>query len=152
MDSTSYYEVSDGPSVVESIFLALASVRYTDLPIICLIAFLVFWYWAFFHFRNSVTMITVMFFLSIVGVFFTENLNSYFGENWTKFGFSRNYFDPECVFAFTLWALPLSILSIIITLSFFIDLCKSIATHRFFRSFIPETPKSSSEAKDGKKE
>ena len=152
MESTSYYEVSDGPSIIESMFLTLASVRYADFPIICLIAFLFFWFWSFFHFRNSVAIITTMFFLSIIGVFFTENINSYFADNWTKFGFSRNYFDPECIFAFTLWALPLSILSVFITLSFFIDLCKSIATHRFFRSFIPEAVQTEAKSGQTKKE
>ena len=147
MEGSVVYEVSDGPNFLQTIFQTVASVHFTDLPIIAYIAFLGIWYYLYFFLRNSVLFHTLMFFVSITLVFLTENANAFFSQNWKKFGFSQNYFDTECIFALAFWTIPFSIIAILITFSFFVDLCKSIATHRFFRSFIPEAARTEEKLK-----
>lgn len=130
------FEVDAGPTTLRLIMENLRSVKYTDLGVLGMILFHVIWFLLYTKSRNNLTLCSIQFMLSCYFIYITQPLNSFMSERWDGFGMSTNYFDPNCVFVFLFWALPLSAVSALIILGLFVDLCKSIAVHRYFDSII----------------
>ena len=132
MVETYTYEVDVGLSFFENLSLLATSINYFDPPLMIYLILLATWFFMLYRFQNCLSFSTFQFFVSILSVSSSENLNLYFRENWRKFRFSKNYFDSDCLFVFLVWSMPHSFTSIYITCYFFVDLCRTISIHRFF--------------------
>ncbi|EAY18434.1 hypothetical protein TVAG_046380 [Trichomonas vaginalis G3] len=142
------YEVYDGSTFLQAALQSILCVNYFDIPLIVYFVALGTFFYISRKVRNSTFLLTIIYFISISCVCFTENVNAYFNENWEQYKFSNNYFDPECVFIFIFWTAPFSIISTGITFGFFFDLCKSIAVHRFFSTILPTVKNEESKPKE----
>lgn len=141
------FEVDAGPSLIEMIFRMAVGIRYTDPPFICFNLFFAFWVFLLIRFRSSLLISSIMFFVSIISVYWTETINLYLIDNWQKLKFSTNYFDLNCIYLFVFWAIPFSIVAVFITFQLFLDLCKSIAVHRYFNSILRKNPEATGKVK-----
>lgn len=134
------FEVEPGPSIVSLIVSTIFSVNYTDIPIILVIAFNLISLFIFYKYKNDLAISTVHFLVSCFNIYITQSVNSYLTDFWKSYYFSRNYFTADCVFVFTFWTLPNTIVAIGIIISLFLDLSKSIAVHRYFSKMMPKVP------------
>lgn len=130
------FEVHAPPSWVALVADQITHVRFLDPPILGLILFFVIWSNLFWRVRHNILLSSVQFALSCFAIYVTAPLNSYLAAHWQDFGFSRDYFDPRCEFALTFWAIPMIVFSSLILFTRFVDLCKSVAVHRYFNSII----------------
>ena len=119
------YEIEVNSSGFARAFKKLAEVRYTDVPILIDILFLIFMFAIYFRFKHSLVISTLQFFFLCSLIYESPFINAYLQENWKDFGFSTNYFDSEGLIVFLLFSLPLSIICILQILALFFDLCKS---------------------------
>lgn len=130
------FEIESAPTTMGLLLKQLVDVSYTDFGILGLILFHMCWFVLHLKARNHLTMTSLQFMISCYSVYITQSLNSFMSDHWQMFGMSKNYFDSNCTFAFLFWALPMSILCVLIILGLFVDLCKSIAVHRYFESIM----------------
>lgn len=136
MTDSVLYEVSTAHSVFETIILHILSVRYYDIPIIIHLSFLVSWYYLYFKVRGISTILTLQFLISMIGISYTEDINTFFSHNWKRFYYSKNYFDDACIFILVFWFLPLGLISVLIAIQFLLDFCKTVSIHRYFHSVL----------------
>jgi hypothetical protein len=136
--SSSVYEVDLGPSTVELMLSQIVTTKYSDLPMIALLVFDAIWFLLFFRYRHKLLFTTIQFLISCFLIFITESVNDFCAIRWQSLQFSRNYFDESCIFLAVYWGLPIAIVAALITLTLFVDLCKSIAVHRYFNSILPK--------------
>jgi hypothetical protein len=132
------YELDLGPSTFGLILNQLRSVVYTDPPVIAILLFHIIWFVVFILFQRDLVISSIQFTLSCFLIFITSSINSFGGTRWQSLHFSLNYFDPTCTFLFIFWVFPLALVSILITLTLFVDLCKAIAIRHYFRSILPK--------------
>jgi hypothetical protein len=131
------FEIDLGPSTLSLMLSTIFRVRYLDIPISILMIFHIAWFVVYFIYRQSLVISSIQFLFCCLFIAITENLNSFFGAHWRGFRFSKDYFDESCIFTFLFWTLPMTIVAGLITLNLFIDLCKSVAVHRYFRKILP---------------
>jgi hypothetical protein len=132
------YEVELGPSTIELMFSQLFTTSYSDPPMVALLVFDVVWFGIFFRYRHSLVVATIQFLISCYLIFITESVNDFCALRWRTLLFSRDYFDESCIFLAVYYGLPVSIVAGLITLNLFIDLCKSLTVHRYFKSILPD--------------
>jgi hypothetical protein len=77
-------------------------------------------------------------------------VNSFFAGRWRILGFSKDYFDQDHLFISIFWAVPMSLVAMVIIWTLFVDLCKMMAVHSFFGRLIQGHPKKSGEREDAK--
>ena len=133
------YDVETGPSSLELIGNLLKTVQYFSLPMIVLIIIHALWFYLFFRLKCSIVFSSIQFFITVYVIYISPTINTFLSDHWQQFLFSENYFDPNCTFVFTFIALPFSILAVFHIVLLFIDLCKSLAVHRYFDSIVPKT-------------
>ena len=134
MGEVAFFEVGPGHSDFELIYQNIVDANYSDLPLILLLTFHLFWFGLFIWNRHRLLPATFHFFLSCYGIFVSNQLNRLLSAHWKELKFSRNYFDTNYMFIFTFWSLPLSISTSIMIVILFADLCKSLSVHRYFNS------------------
>ena len=129
------FEVTLGPSTSQLMLKMIKEMNYFQFPLIFIIAIHLFSFFCLFKYRNSLLIASIHFVLCCFFISLTNCVNEYLSIHWNRFFFKQNYFDPNCIFIFTFWTIPFSIVSILIIIFLFVDLCKSIAVHRYFDKF-----------------
>lgn len=147
---TLIYEVEIGSSVLQMVGRMLLEVNYFQIPMILLFIFISFSFYIFFRFKDDLVMSSIQFVFCCLFISITNTLNQFLSQHWQQFFFKQNYFDPNCVFLFTFWTIPFSIISVLIIFSLFIDLCKSISVHKYFDTLINQNNSPNSKNKSEK--
>lgn len=133
------FEIDEGPSPISQIFKMISTVDYLNFPMITIIFLDVFWVFLVYKFRFSLTITTIQFLISVYIIYQSPRINEFLNQHWKFIRFSNNYFDPSGIFTFTYIIIPQIVSSLIIIICLFLDLCKSIAVHRFFKSIISKS-------------
>jgi hypothetical protein len=140
--SGTVYEVDLGPSTIQLMLSQVLTASYSDPPIIALLFFDLIWLLLFVRYRHSLVVTTIQFLISCYLIFITESVNDFCALRWRSLLFSRDYFDESCIFLAVYYGLPISLVAGLITLNLFVDLCKSVAVHRYFNSILPKESRS----------
>ena len=121
MDDFDYLQVNPEipPAFRIDIKEFLASVDYSDPPIIGLFAYHLIIFLLGFVFRYNRFWRFVIFVYCMVTALLTETIGSILKENWEKIGFSKDYFDEDGVFLLIFLALP-PIITCILIVSFLV--------------------------------
>ncbi|OHT05628.1 hypothetical protein TRFO_26578 [Tritrichomonas foetus] len=130
------FEVTLGPSTPQLIKKIIIEMNYLQIPVIALLAIHILSFFILIKYRNNLLVTEIHFLVCCFFIAVSNCLNDFLSTRWEKFLFKQNYFDPNCIFVFTFWTVPFSVVAIVIIFSLFIDLCKSIAVHRYFDSFM----------------
>ncbi|OHT16494.1 hypothetical protein TRFO_41799 [Tritrichomonas foetus] len=146
------FELDAGPSFLGLLLQQIVKVNYIQFPIIFLLVFHIGWAFLLFKLKNSLIASSAQFLASCFFIYVSATVNSFFSRHWESFFFHENYFDPNCIFIFVFWALPFTLAALFIIFSLFVDLCKSVAVHRYFDSIISNHINSKGTAKGRDKE
>ena len=147
-DEPLIFEVESRPSLIVLIIKRILSVNYFQIPMIFIILFHIFWFFLLSKFKNSLILSSIQFLLSCFFIYVSAPLNTFLSNHYKSFYFKDDYFDQSCIFIFVFWAFPFISACFIIIVSMFIDLCKSIAVHRYFDSIVAGQQDQNSENND----
>lgn len=121
-DGQSFFETEKDMLFLETLIRFAKEIRFTDTPIIVLFVFHIIMFATLIITRRHLIISTILFFFNVFLLYITPNVNSYFTENWSRIGFTTNYFDQTYVDIFVIWTLPIVIECSVILLILAVDI------------------------------
>lgn len=126
-----FFEVETS-SLLDRLMSVLTLSNYKDRGIQLVLLFHVAFFAFIIYARNMVHIFNILILPVGVLIYKAPVLNAQLQQNWYSYGFSRNYFDSECLFFFVFIVVPLSLNAVIMLVFISRDIYRTIAARRYF--------------------
>ena len=124
--SSSVYETGSLPTFRVLVSRMLLTIEF-EFPMVIWFILLIALFLLLLHFHRRPKYAALIFLPMAIALGFTGRINEYIIKNslYSKLGFRQNHFDAAGLFIFIFWGVPLTIMSVIFLLLFFMNVSRS---------------------------